>query len=220
MANNENINKVVYGNTTLIDLTEDSVTPETLLEGETAHDRSGAQITGTAKQGHSILNRIATALTQRVKLWFVDAEVTDDSTNGRTKVEIIKDGLTETQFDALSLDGSADGEYLVEGEGETYFDSTDVKHGNGTVKSELDKLNADIANRPRYISNQVLVNDILSSYTATQDCYVTVSGTYTVYVNGVAIAQSTAPFVVSLYLKAGQTVASEGANRYRAISLL
>lgn len=48
MANNENINKVIYGNQTLIDLTNDSVTPQTLLEGETAHDRSGAQITGSA----------------------------------------------------------------------------------------------------------------------------------------------------------------------------
>lgn len=40
-------NKVVYGDRTLIDLTSDSVTPSSLLEGETAHDRSGAQITGT-----------------------------------------------------------------------------------------------------------------------------------------------------------------------------
>lgn len=40
------INKVVYGDDTLIDLTEDTVTAETLLEGETAHDRSGNLITG------------------------------------------------------------------------------------------------------------------------------------------------------------------------------
>lgn len=41
------INKVVYGNQTLVDLTEDSVSSENLLEGETAHDRSGARIVGT-----------------------------------------------------------------------------------------------------------------------------------------------------------------------------
>ena len=41
------INKVIYGGTTLIDLTGDTVTTATLLSGTKAHDRSGAQITGT-----------------------------------------------------------------------------------------------------------------------------------------------------------------------------
>ena len=45
------INKVVYGNQTLVDLTEDTVTPETLLLGETAHDASGELIVGTATGG-------------------------------------------------------------------------------------------------------------------------------------------------------------------------
>lgn len=39
-------NKIVYGGRTLIDLTGDSVTPKTLLEGNTAHDRSGVPISG------------------------------------------------------------------------------------------------------------------------------------------------------------------------------
>ena len=42
------VNKVVYGTTVLVDLTADTVTPETLLQGYTAHDKSGALITGTA----------------------------------------------------------------------------------------------------------------------------------------------------------------------------
>lgn len=45
------VNKVVYGDKTLVDLTNDSVTPDTLAEGATAHDASGAQITGTMKSG-------------------------------------------------------------------------------------------------------------------------------------------------------------------------
>ena len=40
-------NKVVYAGETLIDLTEDTVTPATLKLGATAHDASGAKITGT-----------------------------------------------------------------------------------------------------------------------------------------------------------------------------
>lgn len=39
-------NKVIYGGRTLIDLTGDSVTQQTLLEGSTAHDKSGAPIAG------------------------------------------------------------------------------------------------------------------------------------------------------------------------------
>lgn len=42
-----NVNKVVYGGQTLIDLTGDTITENALLEGYTAHDKSGAVITGT-----------------------------------------------------------------------------------------------------------------------------------------------------------------------------
>lgn len=41
------INKVVYGGNTLIDLTADTITAADLAAGVTAHDRSGAVITGT-----------------------------------------------------------------------------------------------------------------------------------------------------------------------------
>lgn len=44
-------NKVEYFGKVLIDLTEDSVTPETLAEGVTAHDKSGAVIVGTMTSG-------------------------------------------------------------------------------------------------------------------------------------------------------------------------
>lgn len=40
------VNKVVYGDETLIDLSGDSVTPETLLQGATAHNAAGAAIEG------------------------------------------------------------------------------------------------------------------------------------------------------------------------------
>lgn len=47
MANNQYYNKVIYGGTTLIDLTGDTVTAADILTGVTAHDKSGAPITGT-----------------------------------------------------------------------------------------------------------------------------------------------------------------------------
>ena len=41
------VNQVIYGGETLIDLTGDTVTPDTLPLGVTAHDASGEPITGT-----------------------------------------------------------------------------------------------------------------------------------------------------------------------------
>ncbi len=41
------INKVVYGGNVLIDLTADTITADKILDGYTAHDKSGAVITGT-----------------------------------------------------------------------------------------------------------------------------------------------------------------------------
>lgn len=41
------INKVIYGGNTLIDLTADTITADKLAKGVTAHDKSGAVITGT-----------------------------------------------------------------------------------------------------------------------------------------------------------------------------
>lgn len=40
-------NKIIYGGNTLIDLTADTVAPENLLSGQTAHDKSGELIEGT-----------------------------------------------------------------------------------------------------------------------------------------------------------------------------
>lgn len=57
MANNPYINKVRYGNQTLIDLTADTVTASDMLSGVTAHDGSGAPITG------SIVSKSATTYT-------------------------------------------------------------------------------------------------------------------------------------------------------------
>lgn len=41
------VNKVIFGENTLIDLTADTVTASALLSGYKAHDKSGALITGT-----------------------------------------------------------------------------------------------------------------------------------------------------------------------------
>lgn len=47
MAESQSVNKIVYGNTVLIDLTADTVTEDKILASYTAHDASGNIITGT-----------------------------------------------------------------------------------------------------------------------------------------------------------------------------
>lgn len=41
------VNKVEYAKQTLIDLTSDTVTPEQLISGVTAHNAAGVKVTGT-----------------------------------------------------------------------------------------------------------------------------------------------------------------------------
>lgn len=49
---NTTYNKVTFGGKTLIDLTGDTVTADKILSGYTAHDKSGAEITGTFLSNH------------------------------------------------------------------------------------------------------------------------------------------------------------------------
>lgn len=55
------INKVIYGNDTLIDLTSDTITASDLASGKTAHDKSGATITGTNTYDSNTTDADATA---------------------------------------------------------------------------------------------------------------------------------------------------------------
>ena len=48
-----NINQVIVNGETILDLRSDTVTPETLQKGYTAHDKSGAKITGTLEASSS-----------------------------------------------------------------------------------------------------------------------------------------------------------------------
>ena len=61
MATNKTINKVVYGGTVLIDLTADTVTADKILASYTAHDKSGAVITGTCSFDVDSTDATATA---------------------------------------------------------------------------------------------------------------------------------------------------------------
>ena len=57
---NQYVNKVVQGETTLIDLTADTITAADLAYGVTAHDRSGAPITGQSTKDSDTSDATAT----------------------------------------------------------------------------------------------------------------------------------------------------------------
>lgn len=61
MASNPYVNKVIYGNQTLIDLTGDDVTDSDILAGKKAHDASGAPITGSCTYDADTSDADATA---------------------------------------------------------------------------------------------------------------------------------------------------------------
>ncbi|MDD3204141.1 MAG: hypothetical protein PHS74_00170 [Lachnospiraceae bacterium] len=86
------VNKVIYGGKTLIDLTSDTVTANTLQKGYTAHTKSGAIVTGTCSDE---INRIMTAgLTDGYTEYSDDGTIisTTDS-EGRTLTKTFTDGF-------------------------------------------------------------------------------------------------------------------------------
>ena len=99
MANN----KVVYDGATLIDLTSDTVTPETLLTGATAHDASGVQITGTAGGGAPSLQSKSVTYTANGTATIMP----DDGYDGLSSVNVTVDvsgGGGEGYISGISLE--------------------------------------------------------------------------------------------------------------------
>ena len=70
---NQYVNKVVYGSRTLIDLTGDTVQADKILSGYTAHDKSGAPVTGScdfdvnSQDGTAAVAEILTDAEQRLR---------------------------------------------------------------------------------------------------------------------------------------------------------
>lgn len=80
------ISRIDFGSDTLMDLTEDTVSPENLLSGTTAHNAAGNPILGTAIQGHIITDDDGISMPVRSKLKFENVDVSDDSENDMTIV--------------------------------------------------------------------------------------------------------------------------------------
>lgn len=94
---NPKANKVIINNKTILDLTQDTVTPATLAKGVTAHDKSGAQITGTLR-GYDTSDATVTAsdLAKDVVAYGKNGKVTG------SVYQIPSDGYISTNPDSVS----------------------------------------------------------------------------------------------------------------------
>ena len=112
------INKVVYGGRTLIDLTTDTVTPETLLEGTIAHGPDGEKITGTCTFDADTKDATATA---------AEILATKTAYNKGNKIT----GAMKNNGAVSGVISSKDGVYIVpqgfhDGSGQVVIDATEM----------------------------------------------------------------------------------------------
>lgn len=130
---NQYVNKVIYGNRTLIDLTGDTVQADKVLSGYTAHDKSGAPIAGSCD--YDVNSQDGTAAVAEI--------LTGKTAYARgTK-------LTGTMPNRGSVNGTisaADGSYTIpmgfhDGSGSVAIDSTEQdKIVPGNIKSGVEIL--------------------------------------------------------------------------------
>ena len=99
----------------------------------TTNQSANKTINITVTEGHTIWNRIKTALTARGKLWFADASVSDVSADDATKVEVISE-VDENGWASATEDGL----YHVDDNGSTFVPITgnEIAYDSNTSVNE------------------------------------------------------------------------------------
>lgn len=102
------ISKVVYGNETLIDLTDDTVVAAALLSGYTAHGADGAPITGSCQYDADTKDATATAndILSGKTAYKNGAKITGSMTNVGKQTSVLADKSTPVSITAGYHDGS------------------------------------------------------------------------------------------------------------------
>ena len=106
-----NANQVIINGETILDLRSDTVTPETLQKGYTAHDKSGTKITGTLEAGGG---KEEEAVTVALDMASGDQIITPSEGKTLSQVTVTKpDDLLPSRVVLGSNIGGVDGNYFA-----------------------------------------------------------------------------------------------------------
>lgn len=128
------VNKVIYGNRVVIDLTGDTVTKSSLLKGVIAHDKAGNQIVGTYEAGEEVNNILENGFNSG-DITYVDngdTIVATNNTTGQILTKTITNGtvtvvLTESGSELGRLTRTYNDDYSIITSVNTYNGTTSVK---------------------------------------------------------------------------------------------
>lgn len=159
---NQYVNKVQTSNgNTLIDLTGDTVTADKLMQGYTAHDRSGALITGTATGGSGAISVVDTSDTHGGTIRTITAIDISDTTAQASDVASGKYFYTANGTKTAGTASGGGGSAVIESltvtpaEGQQVFNSASITESipigttfiTGMEQSQLRKtVSVDISN--------------------------------------------------------------------------
>lgn len=203
------INKVQYGNTTLIDLTSDTVTADKLMQGYTAHDRTGALITGTATAPTLQTKSVSYAPTESAQTETVSA---DSGYDGLSQVNVsvsaisstyVGSGITRRSSSDLTASGAAvtvpSGYYSAQASKSVASGTAGTPIATkGTVSNHQVSVTPSVTNTSGYISGGT-INGTAVTVSASE----LVSGSETKTENGTYDVTNLAELVVNV--SGGQT---------------
>lgn len=147
MPTNKNVSKVVYNGKTLIDLTGDTITAANLHKGITAHDKTGATITGTdtrdsdTSKDTATVSEILAGKTAHARGAALTGTMKNNGANNVTVTSLAGTSIPQGYYDGSgkAVIGSADQALLVAG---------NIKQGvtvlgvEGSYAGEITKLQA------------------------------------------------------------------------------
>ena len=191
-------NKVVYGTTVLVDLTADTVTAATLMQGYTAHDRSGALITGTASGGSGDSYRLDNIVPEQTVACTTLLQ-------NNAYYGFIQNGTP--------VDNSE--QYLVTFDGTEYICEGYVPEANCSGVGDIRVVNTNAA--------QYLITPFFIEYeNASSDYYFVVrgSGTHTVKVDKLTFIDDGATFTTKTITQNGTySASSDNADGYSSVTV-
>lgn len=169
MASNQYVNKVIFGGDVIIDISSDTVAANKLLSGITAHDKSGAPITGECTYDSDTTD--ADATTDEIlagKYAYVNkAKIQGTMTNQGEKHYTLSARDTEVNIPAGYHDGS--GGIGLASADKTALVSTNLRQGvtvlgiEGTM-SNMEGVKATSASITPYTTSQTIVPTDLGDY--------------------------------------------------------